>query len=86
MWQWQFETVHDRLFGIGEAGWSGLSLRLWRIGDLGMFHPASQLRQPVPGMIDDRVFLLLTWSRVCSSRLNNCFETVVYVVRFARYG
>lgn len=26
MWQWQFETVHDRLFGIGEAGWSGLSL------------------------------------------------------------
>lgn len=73
---------------LGSAKLGGLAclLRLWRIGDLGMFHPASQLCQPVPGMIDAGVFLLLTWSRVCSSRLNNCFETVAYVVRFARYG
>lgn len=40
---------------LGSA--SGLSLHLWRIGELGMFHPASELCQPVPGMNDDRAML-----------------------------
>lgn len=35
MWHWQFETVHQCLFGIGEAGWTGQSgLSLCTSGEL----------------------------------------------------